>query len=237
MSNDKRYNPIIYSRLAVLCGQQDWDGVVRYLQSLSHAGFRTAGYLLGERFLTEVAEEEYWTAFRRMVEFDTKALLGTLLKTAVNRLGQGTLSVRHPGFVALAEWLEAEDRKVDEHKILLYLIPALSADSDMEALFVRFHVNEPRRRMDYLLRGNSLPCYFLLFRTLRFLEHDKPLLTECCRFLMKKGDSLSFNMASLVKRYFDLPRVQGTFSLCIQPYEMARLEASFDTFAKVMSSM
>lgn len=237
MASDRRYNPVIFSRLQALCGQKDWEGLVRYLQGLPHSGFRTAGLLLGDRLLADAPEDDYWAAFRRLLDYDAKALLGTLLKTAVVRLGRGTLSLRHPGFGVVAHFLNTYNREVDKHKVLLRLVPALPVHTDIDYLFDRLHVAAPRKRLDYLLRGDTLPCYFLLFRTLRFLEHDKTLLTDCCRYLMKKGDALSFNLASLAKLYFDLPQVKGTFSLRFQPYEVGRLEASFELFAKALTSM
>lgn len=238
MVNDKRYNPVIYSRLNTLCGQKDWEGLVRYLQRLSHAAFRTAGLMLGERVLVDAPEDDYWEAFLHLLRFDAKALLGTLLKAAVIRVEQKRLSLRHLGFSRLTEELNATtDRELDKHKILLNLIPVLPSDIEMEYLFNGLQTVDPRRRAAYLLRGNSLMCYFMLFRTLRFEEHDKDYLADCCRFLMKKGDSLSFNLARIVKNYYDLPQVKGTFSLRIRPYEMGRLDTSFETFSRVLSSI
>ena len=52
--------------------------------------------------------------------------------------------------------------------------------------------------------------------------------------LMKKEDSLAFNFVSLMKVYFDLPEIKGTFSLRLNPYEIGRAEASFDSFVKIL---
>lgn len=51
---------------------------------------------------------------------------------------------------------------------------------------------------------------------------------------MKRGDALSFNLASVTKSYFDLPAVGGTFSLRLRPYELSLLEASYADFCAVM---
>lgn len=237
MASEMRYNPVVLSRLVTLCGCKDWEAVVRYLQGLSHGAFRAAGLVLEKRVLPNMAEDDYWAVVLRLTEYHAKALLGTLLKSAVERIRSGTLSLQHEGFKTWACRLNAPGGEVDRRKTLLALIPALQEHADIELLLEALHVGAPRERLPYLLKGDTVPCYFLLFRTLHFLEHDKPLLVDCCRFLMKKGDSLSFNLASLVKLYFDLPQVNGTFSLRFQPYELGRLEASFDTFSKALTRM
>ena len=54
---------------------------------------------------------------------------------------------------------------------------------------------------------------------------------------MRKGDALSFNLASVAKVYFDLPQVKGTFSLKLDPYQLGRLEMSYASFRRVMQSI
>jgi hypothetical protein len=51
---------------------------------------------------------------------------------------------------------------------------------------------------------------------------------------MKQGDGLSFNVASVFKIYFGLDSIRGTFSLQLAPYELSRLEQSYEAFAKVV---
>ena len=54
-------------------------------------------------------------------------------------------------------------------------------------------------------------------------------------FLMKNGDAMSFNLASLMKTYFALNELKGTFSLSLKPFELARIESSFEAFRNAMS--
>ena len=72
---------------------------------------------------------------------------------------------------------------------------------------------------------------------MRQLEHERDLLVRCCQCLMKKGDALSFNLASVAKLYFDLTPVKGTFSLHLAPYQLGCLDASFESFCRVMKSI
>lgn len=76
--------------------------------------------------------------------------------------------------------------------------------------------------------------HFLLLRALRYVEHDRALLIRTCYFLMKAGDALSFNMAALLRTYFALEEVRGTFSLSLKPYELARIEQSYDAFLQAV---
>ena len=86
----------------------------------------------------------------------------------------------------------------------------------------------------FLLPVSTMPARFLLFNSLHFIDHDQPQLVRIATFLVKQGDGLSFNLASLMKTYFGLPRPLGTFSLSLQPYELARIAGSYDVFFRVM---
>ena len=53
--------------------------------------------------------------------------------------------------------------------------------------------------------------------------------------LMRRGDALGFNLASLLKAYYGLDALKGTFSLNIQPYQLARLSADYRAFCQAMN--
>ena len=48
---------------------------------------------------------------------------------------------------------------------------------------------------------------------------------------------MSFNLASVAKLYFDLTPVKVTFSLHLAPYQLGCLDASFESFCRVMKSI
>ena len=108
-------------------------------------------------------------------------------------------------------------------------------------------IHDSRRRVDFLLHTSGLVAAFVLLRTLRFEEHDSYYLTSVCRQLMHRAstlshstgqaDSLSFNMASLLRTYFDLPDLRGTFSLTLEPYELSRLDTDFDVFRRAITKV
>lgn len=244
---DQHYHPIVYSRLRQLFAIADWDALIAYLDSLSNTHFRTAGYLIGERLLTEVPADVFWEVAIRLILWQPKAFTVTMAKAATPRLIAGTLTLSDAGFLRLAEALSTDDRIIDRQKLLYQWLPAITEPQTMEELFTRMNVLEPRRRVDFLIHTDGLTAAFVLLRTLRFEEHDRDYLTDVCRQLIHRASTLShftghadrlcFNLASLLRTYFDLPDLRGTFSLSIQPYELSRLDTDFDTFCRIVTKV
>lgn len=238
MTVNKLYSAQLASRMAPLFEAGNGDATDAFLRTLSNAEFRRAGYMAAHYVLPALDEDCYWQVFLHLLAADARAWLGTLLIAARERVRQGCpFSLAHPGFRAVAGYLNDNDRTVDKDKMLHSLLPLLQTADEMTFLFDVLKIDQPRRHLDYLLRCSSLPAYYLLFQVFRRFEHDKDLLTRCCAFLMKKGDSLSFNLASVSKAYFDLPRLCGTFSLRLQPYELSGLEGTYDAFVKILGRM
>ena len=242
---DQHFHPIINQHLKKLFEEHDWNGLQSYLDSLSHSHFRTAGYMIGERLLAGVPADEFWTVVQRLILWQPKAFTVTLAKAAAPRLQAGTLSVHDEGLRTLATALQSETHVLDREKLLLQWLPAVREPAVMEELLQLFGLQEPRRRVEFLLRTDTPVAAFVLLRTLRFEEHDREYLTAVCRQLVRRAatlshsaghtDSLSFNLASLLRTYFDLPDIRGTFSLTIQPYELSRLDTDFDVFKRLIT--
>ena len=229
---------VMLSRLETFFAAEDWDGLTAWFGTLSHRDFRLAGSMTGERLLPAVSDDVFWSAFLALLSFHSKAFLVTMLKAVPLRKAGAGFTLFHGGFLAVADYLNREGSEVDRRKFVDFLLRVFTDEvGEAEHLFKALHVNDPRERMEFLLRGEGMACYYLLFGAMRQLEHDKSLLTRCCIYLMKKGDSLSFNLASVSKVYFDLPQVRGTFSLQLSPYQLGHLEASYASFKKVMCSI
>ena len=216
------------------------EQLLAYLAEMSNAQFRNASRVLGERLLPSVDNDVFWPLFRALFLSDRKAYLGTLLKALVLRLSPrgtevSTSSLQESGiwtseFVSVCSDLTDTDRK----KVLLSLLSLFASPSDVERLFLQCGLKEGSSWIPYLLQVQSKPCYFLLLKALRYVEHDKPLLIRTCHFLMKRGDGLSFSMASLLRLSFGLEEVRGTFSLSLEPYQLARIAQNYDAFLQVM---
>lgn len=225
---DRHYSKTIEQHLLQPLKDADSEGLVRLLSSFSRSEQRTAGYMLGERLLLDCPAELYWQMTEALVCYDSKAYLITLMKTFLLRLRQGTASLSDVPFGRLA----AGFNEVERQKVALLLLPELEQPKQVEQLFQLLGLAKGREQLVYLIRVDTLPCLFLLLRSLRYIEHDRAEVLKVARQLMKRGSGSSFNLASIVKVAFGLDELSGTFSLRLQPYQIARLEQSYEAFCQ-----
>ena len=161
-----------------------------------------------------------------LVRHESKAWLITLMKTFLMRLKNGSASLSDKSFAELA----AGFNDIERQKVALLILPELDSPKRIEKLFSVLGIAKGREQMVYLVRIDTLPCLFLLLRSLRYIEHDHEEVLKVTRQLMKRGTGASFNLASIIKIAFGLEELRGTFSLRLQPYQIARLEQSYDAF-------
>lgn len=225
---DRHYSKTIEQHLLQPLKDADSEGLVRLLSSFSRSEQRTAGYMLGERLLLDCPAELYWQMTEALVCYDSKAYLITLMKTFLLRLSRGTASLSDVTFGRLA----AGFNEVERQKVALLLLPELEQPKQVEHLFQLLGLAKGREQLVYLIRVDTLPCLFLLLRSLRYVEHDRAEVLKVARQLMKRGSGSSFNLASIVKVAFGLDELSGTFSLRLQPYQIARLEQSYEAFCQ-----
>lgn len=230
MIRDVHYSVQIDRRLAPFVIAEDFDGLVSLLNSFSNSQFRTAVYMLGERYSQELPAEGFWRLFSVLLQKDAKAFLVVMLKAMIERLENGDVSINDEGFKELCCMMN----EVDRQKTLHLLLPYLKDDVQVRGLFQCFSM-EAQEWIPYLIKVNTLPCAFVLFSSLRYIEHERDYLVRIAYYLMKRGDGLSFNLASLMKAYFGLEELKGTFSLQLKPFELARLENSYKAFCEKMA--
>ena len=226
MVMDRHYSNTLEQKLLPPLLTGDAEELVRLLASFSRSEQRTAGYMLGERLLLDCSAELYWKMTEALVRHESKAYLITLMKTFLERLERGTASLSDEPFKRLA----AGFNDVEKQKVALLILPELDQPKQVELLFQVLGVGKGREQMVYLVRVDTLPCLFLLLRSLRYIEHDRIEVLKVARQLMKRGTGGSFNLASIIKVAFGLDELQGTFSLRLQPYQIARLEQSYEAF-------
>ena len=231
MSSDCHYSKTIELHLLPFVQAGDAEGLVSWLDSSSRSEQRTAGYMLGERLLLDCSSEVYWKMTEALVHYDSRAYLITLMKAFLLRLEQGTASLSDKPFARLA----ATFNEVERQKVALLLLPALQTPKQVEQLFSVLGIAKGREQMVYLVRIDTLPCLFLLLRSLRYIEHDRAEVLQVARQLMKRGTGGSFNLASIIKVAFGLDELSGTFSLRLQPYQISRLEQSYEAFCQSMA--
>ena len=163
-----------------------------------------------------------------LVRYESKAYLITLMKTFLVRMNRGTAGLSDACFKRLA----SSFNEIERQKVALLLLPELGSPKEVEQLFATLNISKGREQMVYLVRIDTLPCLFLLLRSLRYIEHDREEVLKVARQLMKRGTGASFNLASIIKVAFGLEELTGTFSLRLQPYQIARLEQSYEAFCQ-----
>lgn len=218
----------------------DPEALLLYLKSLSNSQFRRASAELGEHVLVEVGTDCFWSVFQTLFRDNRKAYLGTLLKALATRIANENTSSNtitaetdafdNEDFAALCNEMNETDRK----KLLLSILPHLHSPALAERFFRQCGLMESSTWIPFLLQVRTAPCAFLLLKSLRYVEHDRALLIRTCHFLIKNGDCISFNLASLMRASFGLEEVKGTFSLNLKPYQLNRIEQNYDAFLSVI---
>lgn len=218
MTTVRKHNPALRQRLSQLVEAGEFEKLVDTLDALSHADRRTAGYLLAEELLPEMTEaSRFWTLFGVLAGRNARAYLGTLLKAAAALYAAGRIELALPPLDYTA---------VDAQKIAEAFLPVLRTPAEVASL---------RPSKIALVRGGTVPCCYVLFQELKQLEGRPQIQTRFCLELIRRGDSLGFNMAALVQAYFGLPPVNATFSLHIEPFQLSRLDENYESFAKTLT--
>ena len=210
----------------------DYAALPATVEGLSHADRRQCGVLLGEELLPAMGGE-YWRIFAAVVPTDPKAYLGTFLKALSLLLRRDRNCWRDP---LLANFLRNQASDIDRRKCAETIMPCLEGIADIEELVAICFPDAKEGKALFLLRTATPQAYFLLFKHLRTIDDDAATLRKYCIALLKRGDSLSFNMAYIIQDYFGLERLPATFSLHLQPYQYSRLEQSFDEFCQLLTN-
>lgn len=230
MIKDVHYSVMLDRRLTPLVVKGDYPALLDVLDTLSHSQFRTAVYMIGEHYARELPSDAFWQLFCMLIKGNPKAFLLVMLKALADRMEKGTASVSDDGFDMLCGIMN----EVDRQKTIDFMLPFLTDDKQVRHLFHSLGKHEAGEWIPYLIRVSTLPCAFVLFSSLRYIEYERDYLIRIAYFLMKRGDGLSFNLASLMKAFFGLDELKGTFSLQLNPFELARLETSYKAFCEKM---
>lgn len=230
MIRDVHYSIQIDRRMRPLIMTENYKAILELLDSFSNSQFRTAVYMLGEKYALGQPADAFWRLFAVLLHEDSKAFLVVMLKALAQRMENGDLDIKDEGFQTLCHMMNNLDRQ----KTIAFLLPYLKDVEHVQYMFRSFAM-EIYEWIPYLIKVNTLPCAFVLFSSLRYIEHERDYLVRIAYYLMKRGDGLSFNLASLMKAYFGLEELKGTFSLQLKPFELARLETSYKAFCEKMA--
>lgn len=210
-----------------------WDDLFQYLDHLSNSNFKSAKFIFESDILLLASSPVFWDTSCRLVQYRPKAFLNSVAKVSRNRVARGNWQPDFQAMGRISEVLKGDEALPARNRFVRYLLPLMQSENEINDLLEVFHINTPSERITFLREVPSPLHFFLLFSCLRKMD-DHGLAADCCRFLMKQGDDLSYNMASLLKGYFDLKEVKGVFSLRLQPYEYGYFETSFPSFEKTI---
>jgi len=178
--------------------------------------------------MPQMPEQDVWTMALSLTTYNSKAFLGTILKS----LACTPFHIYSDGSQAFLTYISKNP--IDTQKTLQRLLPILNNPEEIQWIFNKLKVEDGEPRIPYLMRSPTMAMSFVLLRTLKYVEHNHALLVRVTYYLIKQGDGLSFNLASLLKSYFGLEEVKGTFSLNLEPYHLARIEGNYDAFCEVV---
>ncbi len=212
---------------------QDWNGLIRYLSQLSNMDFRRAEKIVRESILPSLEPSVYWIAMRELVLFRKAAFVTGV--EAIASLAQRDDFSLHSGEARL--FADAVRQQLPEvvTKIVNITLPLLKQESEIEQLFALFSIDSERDRLAYLIKVESPLAYYMVFKTLKVMPDNQELGRKCCIYIMKRNTDISFNMASILRAYFDLADIKSQLSLKIDTYELNYIDRNYDTFLHVLN--
>lgn len=212
---------------------KDWDGLIRYLSQLSNMDFRKAEKIVRETILPETEPDVFWASMHRLVLFRKSAFVTGM--SAIDKVAAkesfSFLSVEAKAFAAdvLVQMPDATS------KIINIALPLLEKEELINDMFQLFGVENVRDRLAYLLKVDSPLAYFMLFKLLKLIPDNQELGRKCCIYIMKRNNDQSFNMASILRTYFDLQDLKSQLSLNIDTYELNYIDRNYETFLHVLN--
>lgn len=229
-STFKHYNPILKERLAFCVKSGNAELLLQVLSNLRASDFRTAGYMMANDVLMNCDSSTFWHLFINIVPINTKAYLGTFLKAAVSLYQKGLLS--------LCEQILLQHVKIstaiDKQKVVEAFLPHLRSVDEVKCLVNIYYNDEQEKAVQLLIKAGTLPCYYVMFNLLKSLETDR--IAHYIKALLIPDNQLAYNMASVIKQYFDINNIPAAFSLHIEPYQLHRLDKGYETFVKVLTN-
>lgn len=212
-----------------LISRRDWERLPDMLRKMSNSEFRRCETIVREEILPRLDNDLFWETYRHFVGFRPQAFLTGI--TAVSGLSKGgTLEMDNEHVASLSTVLTPVQKK----KLLNMALPLLTDEKHIDTLLKSLQVNDPVMRAQVLAGYTSPLTYYVLFKTLRNMPDNHDLCLRCCRFILNKGDDLSYNMASILREFFGLTEIQSQLSLSVQHYELSYIESSFENFRYVL---
>ncbi len=205
--------------------QKQWDKLPLLFNALSNAQFRRTESHLRQTVLPKLKNDDFWETLYHLIIYRPQAFLSGIL--AIEHLAKdGTLSYDNDGAQLLAASIDA----TQVQKIVSMAVPKLVTEEQVLGIFELFHFHDEKKQVAVLIQTHTPLTYYHIFRTLQHIPDHRELALRTCRYMLKKGDDMSFNMAAILRAYFGLNEITHQLSLKIEPYELSYLETSYEKF-------
>lgn len=209
----------------------DWDGLIRQLDKMTNSEFRRSEGIVREQ-MKKLSNNMFWEGYSRLVKYRKQSFLSCIL--SVGRLVKNDeLDFVSEGALELARWTREESPE-SAAKILKMAIPLLSTENQMTGIRRLFDVADEKEWISILTKEETPLAYYMLFKALQTVENQDETY-KCCLNLMRKGNDISYNMASIIKSYFGVDQLKTTFSLQVAPYELSFLDKSYENFEHILT--
>lgn len=221
--------------LTTLVNGHQWEELLAYLSALRTTDHRTASTILAEASTwVGVSENHFWDAFAHLCSAKAKAYMGTLLKAVKNFPTQQALTFESQ---ALETYCRHRATEIDLSKMREMLLPLARSPQVLQHLVSLLALDtQPDHVQAYQYFMAATPtAYYAFFLTLRRLDDKPALLRRYAVELIRRGDARAFQLANLLRVYFDLDPLPGTFSLDLPPYQLSRLEQDYEAFCALLS--
>ena len=210
----------------------NWIALYERFNRMTNAEFRRTEQIVREKVLPALSNSDYWNAFLHLLLYRRQAFLSSILAIHhLARTNQLDFSTAEPQ--AFIDWIHTNSSE-SVIKLLRMGIPQLTTSQQIVSMIRWTDSPDSREVAAILTKETSAHAYHALFQFLKHEDDDMPLLRTSCTTLLRKGDDMSFNMASILRSYFDIKDINSTLSLHIEPYELSYIDQSFDNFMHVL---
>ncbi len=212
---------------------RDWESMNKMLHSLSNMEFKRMQSVMRTELLPRLDNALFWETLLHIIIFKKAAFISGAL--SASRLAKsGELNFECDEARALLNYLRTHSPE-SVVKIANMMITFLNSEEQINSMFKTFCINDEKERIAILIKETSPLAYYMLFKNLCQLQDDTATARKCCIFYMQKKDDRSYNMACILRSYFDIPNINTKFSLTIEPYELSYIERSYDTFLRILN--
>lgn len=222
-----------HDNLKRIIDEREWTKLSKYFDSLSHAEFRKVECYVREKVLPALPNQIFWEAMLQLVKYRKQAFLPCVIAIK-GLIEQGVLDVKCREASELASFMY-DNMPEAPLKLVSMAIPYLKTEEQIHDMFEVFRIQDERNKISALIKETNVLTYYMLFKTLKQVQDNQVLARQCCLFILKKNDDMSYNMASLLREYFGLEGVRCQLSLHIAPYELSYADSSFDKFKNIIT--